>query len=135
MTTQNHNGHSWGATYEDFPIPAGLKEQAKEYREKLLEAVSDYDDKLLEKFVHDEPIQPKEIIAALRKAVIDVKIIPVLCGASFRNRGVQKLLDAVVEFLPSPADLPPVKGTSLSHDQTLERRASDSEPFAGLAFK
>jgi len=135
MTARTHHDQSWGATFEDFPIPPGLKEQAKQYREKLLEAVSDYDDKLLEKFVHDEPIQPKEIIAALRKAVIDVKIIPVLCGASFRNKGVQKLLDAVVDLLPSPADLPPVKGTSLTSSQALTRQALDTEPFAGLAFK
>jgi elongation factor G len=135
MTARTHHEQSWGATFEEFPIPAGLKEQAKQHREKLLEAVSDYDDKLLEKFVHDEPIQPQEIIAALRKAVIDVKIIPVLCGASFRNKGVQKLLDAVVDLLPSPADLPLVKGTSLTSDQALTRKALDTEPFAGLAFK
>jgi elongation factor G len=135
MTARTHHEQSWGATFEDFPIPASLKEQAKEYREKLLEAVSDYDDKLLEKFIHDESIQPQEIIAALRKAVIDVKIIPVLCGASFRNKGVQKLLDAVVDLLPSPADLPPVKGTSLTSDQALTRKALDTEPFAGIAFK
>src|SRR5574341_980630 len=135
MAARTYHEQSWGATFEDFPIPAGLKEQAKEYREKLLEAVSDYDDKLMEKFVHDEPIQPKEIITALRKAVIDVKIIPVLFGASFRNKSVQKLLDAVVDLLPSPADLPPVKGTSLTSDQALARQALDTEPFSGLAFK
>ncbi len=135
MTARTYHEQSWGATYEDFPIPASLKEQARKYREELLEAVSDYDDTLLEKFIHDEPIKPEEIRAALRKAVIDVKIIPVLCGASFRNKGVQKLLDAVVDFLPSPLDLPPVKGSSLSHDQTIYRKPSDSEPFAGLAFK
>jgi elongation factor G len=135
MSARTYHEQSWGATYEDFPIPAGLKEQAKQHREKLLEAVSDYDDTLLGKFIHDEPIKPEEVRAALRKAVIDVKIIPVLCGASFRNKGVQKLLDAVIDFLPSPADLPAVKGSSLSHDQTIYRQPADSEPFAGLAFK
>lgn len=135
LKARTYHEESWGATYEEFPVPATLLEQAKQQREKMLEAVSDYDDKLLEKFVHDKLIQPAEILAALRKAVIDVKIVPVLCGASFRNKGVQKLLDAVVDLLPSPLDLPPVTGTSIASGQAISRQASDSEPFTGLAFK
>ena len=135
LKARTYHEESWGATYEEFPVPVGLLEQAKQQREKMLEAVSDYDDRLLEKFIHDQPIQPAEILAALRKAVIDVKIIPVLCGASFRNKGVQKLLDAIVDLLPSPSDLPPVTGTSIASGQAVSRQASDLEPFTGLAFK
>ncbi|OGC93730.1 MAG: translation elongation factor G [candidate division Zixibacteria bacterium RBG_16_48_11] len=135
LKARTYHEESWGATYEEFPVPVGLLEQAKQQREKMLEAVSDYDDQLLEKFIHDQPIQPAEILAALRKAVIDVKIIPVLCGASFRNKGVQKLLDAIVDLLPSPSDLPPVTGTSIASGQAVSRQASDLEPFTGLAFK
>jgi len=135
LKARTYHEESWGATYEEFPVPVGLLEQAKQQREKMLEAVSDYDDQLLGKFIHDQPIQPAEILAALRKAVIDVKIIPVLCGASFRNKGVQKLLDAIVDLLPSPSDLPPVTGTSIASGQAVSRQASDLEPFTGLAFK
>ena len=135
MTARSYHEESSGATFEDFPIPEKLLPEARQRREELLEAVSDYDDKLLEKFIHDQPIERREVIGALRRAVIDVKLTPVLCGASFRNKGVQKLLDAIVDLLPSPADLPPITGTNLTADKTISRKATEDEPFTGLAFK
>ncbi len=125
-----------GTRFEDVDIPASLMEQVKAAREKLIEAVSDYDEKLLEKFVHEEPIGEAEIKTALRKATLDAKIIPILCGSSFRNKGVQQLLDAVVDYLPSPLDMPPVKGHDPA-DGTSEvvRPVSDQEPVTALAFK
>ncbi len=135
MTARSYHEESSGATFEDFPIPEKLLPEARQRREELLEAVSDYDDKLLEKFIHDQPIDRQEVISAMRRAVIDVKLTPVLCGASFRNKGVQKLLDAIVDLLPSPADLPPITGTNLTADKTISRKATEDEPFTGLAFK
>ncbi|MCI0531396.1 MAG: elongation factor G, partial [candidate division Zixibacteria bacterium] len=135
MTARSYHEESSGATFEDFPIPEKLLPEARQRREELLEAVSDYDDKLLEKFIHDQPIERREVISAMRRAVIDVKLTPVLCGASFRNKGVQKLLDAIVDLLPSPTDLPPITGTNLTADKTISRKATEDEPFTGLAFK
>ncbi len=125
-----------GAEYDDVDIPADLIERAKEYREKLIEAVAESDDVLFEKFVEGQTITEQELAAGIRKATIGQKIFPVICGSSFKNKGVQNLLDAVCDYLPAPSDIPPIKGTAVDNpDQILERKASDSEPFAALVFK
>lgn len=124
-----------GKEWEEIDIPKELAEKAKEYRTKLLEAVSDYDDSLMVKYLHDEPIGEEEIRAAIRKATIDVSMVPVLCGSAFKNKGVQRLLDAVTFYLPAPSDLPEVKGTHPKTNEEVVRKPSPSEPFAALAFK
>jgi len=125
-----------GAKYDDVEIPADLVEKAKEYRDKLIEAVSETDDQLMEKYIEGQPITEAELRAGIRKATIAQKIFPVICGSSFKNKGVQNLLDAVVDYLPSPIDVPPIKGTAVDNPQeVLERKASDSEPFSALVFK
>ncbi|HZQ54847.1 MAG TPA: elongation factor G [Bryobacteraceae bacterium] len=125
-----------GAKYDDVEIPADLVEKAKEYREKLVEAVAESDDALFEKFVEGQPVTEQELVAGIRKATIAQKIFPVICGSSFKNKGVQNLLDAVADYLPSPLDIPPVKGTAVDNpEEILERKASDSEPFSALVFK
>ncbi|MEO8210905.1 MAG: elongation factor G [bacterium] len=135
MKARMFNDETLGATFEDVEIPDSLKEQAKEYRHKLLEAVADVDDSLLEKFLEGKEISEKEIIAVLRKATIEVKIIPVLCGSSFKNKGVQNLLDCVVDLLPSPMDIGEVEGHHLHTDDHITRKMSDDEKFTALAFK
>jgi elongation factor G len=124
-----------GAQFDVMEIPEYLLDICHSYREKLIEAVSEQDDRLFEKFVHGEPISNEELRAGLRRATIAMKLFPVLCGSAFKNKGVQPLLDAVVDYLPSPIDIPPVKGTSLDGKEVLERRADDKEPFAALVFK
>ena len=125
-----------GAKYDDVDIPADLVEKAKEYREKLIEAAAESDDTLFEKFVEGQPITEAELVAGIRKATIAQKIFPVICGSSFKNKGVQNLLDAVCAYLPSPLDIPPVKGVSPDNpDEVLERKADDKEPFSALVFK
>ncbi len=125
-----------GAQFDDVDIPADLVEKAQRYREQLVEAVSESDDVLFEKFVNGETVTNEELIAGIRKATIAQKIFPVVCGSAFKNKGVQNLLDAVVDYLPSPIDIPPVKGTSIDNpDEEQERKASDSEPFSALVFK
>ncbi len=126
---------SLGATFEDMPIPDDMADEAKKYREQLLEAVSNYDDRLMEKFLNEEPIDPNELLRAMRQAIIDCKFVPVLCGSSFKNKGVQKLLDRIIDLLPSPIDLPPVTGVHPKTNKEITRAASDSDPFAALAFK
>ena len=116
-------------------IPAEILEKAKEMREKMVEKISETDDALTEKYLNGEEISIEELKTALRKAVIDVKIVPVLTGTALRNKGVQLVLDAVVEYLPSPIDIPPVKGTSPKDGSEIERKADNNEPFAALAFK
>ncbi len=125
-----------GAQYDDIEIPEALAAQAHEYRERMIEAVAESDDVLFEKYVHSEPISEEDLIQAIRRATIAQRIFPVLCGAAFKNKGIQNLLDAVVDFLPSPADIPPVEGTAVDDpNRVLTRRASDEEPFAALVFK
>jgi elongation factor G len=125
-----------GAKYDDVDIPADLIEKAKEYREKLIEAVAETDDTLFEKFVEGHAVTEPELVAGIRKATIAQKIYPVICGSSFKNKGVQNLLDAVCDYLPSPIDIPPVKGTAIDDPNIhIERKASDSEPFSALVFK
>ncbi len=124
-----------GSKWEETEIPAELVAKAAEYRTILLEAVSEYDDTLLEKYLHDQPISEDEIRAAIRKATIDVSMVPVLCGSAFKNKGVQRLLDAVNFYLPSPIDMPDVKGVHPKTDEQLTRKADPNEPFSALAFK
>ncbi len=124
-----------GANWEVQAIPADMKDDAEAYRADLIETVASVDETLLEKFIAEEEISVDELRAAIRKATIAGEIIPVLNGTAFKNKGVQPLLDAVVWYLPSPVDLPPVTGTSLKGDQQLERPPTDDAPFAALAFK
>ena len=124
-----------GKEFQTVDIPADLREQAREYREKLIEGLAEVDDHLMEKYVGGQEITTEEIRSAVRKGAIAMTLFPVLCGASFKNKGVQALLDAVVDFLPSPLDIPPVQGVNPDTRAVEERKASDDEPFAALAFK
>ena len=123
-----------GKELERVAIPDDMKQLADEYHEKLIEAVADFDDKLLEKFFSGEKISRGELIEAIRKATIALDIVPVTCGSSYRNKGVQPLLDAIVDFMPSPLDIPPVTGLNSRGDEE-ERKADDNAPFSALAFK
>ncbi|MCS7018583.1 MAG: elongation factor G [Cytophagales bacterium] len=130
------NEEDKGKTYKIVPIPDDIKDEVAEWRQKLIEAVAEYDDRLLEKFFDDpDSITKEELMAAIRAGVIDMSFSPVLCGSAFKNKGVQALLDAVVAYLPSPLDLPPVKGTNPDTGQEEERRPNIEEPFTALAFK
>jgi elongation factor G len=125
-----------GAEYDEVEIPAELLEQAREYREKMIEAVAEHDDTLFEKFIEGQALTEAEIHHGIRKATIALKIFPVICGSAFKNKGVQTMLDAVVDYLPSPLDVPPIEGTAVDDaTQVLIRHASDSEPFSALIFK
>ena len=130
------NEHDKGMTFEVVPIPEDMIDEATEYREKLLEAVAEFDESLMEKYFEDpESISEDEILAALREATISMKIVPMLCGSSFKNKGVQTMLDYVMAILPSPLDKESIKGTDPRTDQEIERKPSVDEPFAALAFK
>jgi elongation factor G len=125
-----------GAQYDVTEIPADLLEKAKSYREQMIETISEHDDKLLEKFVEGKPITNDEIRAGIRKATIALQIFPVICGTAFKNKGVQTMLDAVVDYLPSPLDIPPIEGTDVDDsEKVIVRHASDTEPFSALVFK
>ncbi|MGE5324812.1 MAG: elongation factor G [Actinomycetota bacterium] len=125
-----------GAKYEVEEIPADLKKKAEAFHAQLVESVAEHDDELLHKFLEGEPISADELRGSLRKSVISLKLFPVLCGTAFKNKGVQTLLDAVVDFLPSPLDIVPAQGHDPDHpEKVLERRPADDEPFSGLAFK
>jgi len=127
---------SLGAEWDEVEIPADLADKAAEYREKMIETASEADDELMEKFLGGEDISEAEIRAAIRKGTIGLQFVPVLCGSAFKNKGVQALLDAVVDFMPSPLDVPAIQGVD-ADDETkeIERRADDEEPFSALAFK
>ena len=130
------NDETQGMTYEEVEIPADLVDTVNEYREALVEAVAEYDDALLEKFFEDpDSITIEEMRAAIRAAVLDMKIVPMMCGSAFKNKGVQALLDAVCAFLPSPVDVDAIEGTNPKTDEVEVRKPSDDEPFAALAFK
>jgi elongation factor G len=135
MKARMFNEDTLGATFNDIDIPASFLKQANEYRQNLLEAVSDVDDRLLVKFLEGKQITEEEIIAVLRKATISSKIIPVLCGSSFKNKGIQNLLDKIVELLPSPKDIGAITGHHVHSDDEVIREASDDEKFTALAFK
>jgi elongation factor G len=124
-----------GTRSDQVEIPASLRPLAAEYREKLLEAAAESDDRLMEKYLDGKPLTEEEIIQALRKGTISGRVIPVLCGAAFRNKGVQPLLDAVVNYLPSPLDVPPVEGRNPRTDAVERRTADPAGPFCALAFK
>jgi len=125
-----------GAAYDDVDIPANLVEKAREYREKMVEAAAECDDHLMEKYLNGEELTEEEILAGLRKGTIELKTFPVICGSAFKNKGVQNLLDAVVDLLPSPVDIASVRGTDPNDpSRELVRKASDDEPFAALVFK
>ena len=124
-----------GAKYDIEEIPADLREEAEHYREKMVESIAEQHDELLEKYLGGEPLEIGELKAALREATIAQKITPVLCGSAFKNKGVQPLLDAVVDYLPSPIDIPPVKGINPDDESFIERPADDNAPFSALIFK
>jgi len=126
---------SLGAIYREEAISGADIDLAEEYREKMLEELANHDDSLMEKYLGGEEITADEIKAAIRKATTEINICPVICGSSFKNKGVQNLLDAVVDYLPAPTDIPPIKGLSPDKDEEIERKSSDAEPFAALAFK
>jgi elongation factor G len=123
-----------GTSWETMPIPADLRDLADEYRTRLIEAVADHDDHLMETYLEGGEITAAHLRQVIRKATLAIAITPVLCGSSFKNKGVQPLLDAVVDYLPSPVDVPPIEGLS-PRGETIVRHASDDEPFAALAFK
>ena len=124
-----------GADFEIGDIPEAYREEAESYRDKLLETVAEADDLLLEKYLNGETLSEKEIKAGLRKGTISLKFVPVLCGSAFKNKGIQQLLDAIIDYLPSPLDVPAVTGVAKEGEELPVRRASDDEPFAGLVFK
>ena len=124
-----------GTVMDETEIPADLVEMAEEYRSRMVEAAAEADDELMMKYLDEGELTIDEIRYGIRKATIDNKMTPVLCGTSYRNKGVQPLLDAIVDYLPSPLDIPPVKGTKPGTDEELERRADDNEPFSALVFK
>jgi elongation factor G len=124
-----------GAKWDVIEIPDDLREQAEEYHHELIDVLSHHSDTILEKYISDEPITVEDLKDALRRATIANEIVPVLNGSAFKNKGVQPLLDAVVDYLPSPIDLPPVTGMDLKGKEELDRKADDGEPFAALAFK
>ena len=124
-----------GKDYRDEEIPADMLEDAQLYREQLIEALADIDDTIMEKFMEGEEPTVEEMKAAIRKGTIDCTFFAVLCGTSYRNKGVQPMLDAVIDYMPSPLDIPPVKGFDPQTDEEIEREASDSAPFSALAFK
>ena len=124
-----------GQDIEITDIPDEYREKAEEYREKLLESVADHNDKLLEKFLEGETIKTEELKTAIRKATLSVDIIPVLCGSAYKNKGVQLLLDAIVDYMPAPTDVAAIKGLSMDGEKEMLRKSSDEEPFSALAFK
>jgi elongation factor G len=126
---------SLGAKYHVEEIPAGMLELAEEYREMMIEEIASHDDQLMEKYLGGETLTTDEIKGAIRQATIDINICPVICGSAFKNKGVQNLLDAVVDYLPSPLDVQAIMGIDSATDKEVERKASDSEPFSALAFK
>ncbi len=136
MTARVWLDETLGAKYDEVEIPEDLKALAKEYHDKLIEAVAESDDHLFTKFVEGQPITADELRVGIRKATIAQKIFPVICGSAFKNKGVQNLLDAVVDYLPSPLEVPAVQGTDVEDpEKIVERRADDKEPFAALVFK
>ena len=129
------NDESLGATYDEVEIPAELLDEAREYREKMIEEISSHDDALMEKYLGGEELSEAEIMAAIRACTINIQICPVICGSAFKNKGVQNLLDAVVDYMPSPLDIPAIKGVDVDSGAEVERIASDDEPFSSLGFK
>ncbi len=130
-----YNESTLGKLYEEAEIPKGLIEQAEEYRNNILESVADYDDELMVKYLEGEEITEKELKSAIRKATIDGKITPVFCGSAFKNKGVQRLMDGIIDYLPSPLDKGAVLGINPKTGEEVHREPKDDAPFAALAFK
>jgi len=130
-----YNEQTLGEHFEYGEVPKDMVDQVNEYRTHLLEEISMYDDTLMEKYLEGEEIDPRDIKSALRKATLDVSLTPVMCGSAFKNKGVQYLTDAVVDFLPSPIDVPAIKGVNPETGEEEERKSDSSEPFSALAFK
>ncbi|KKK37048.1 elongation factor G [Mesobacillus campisalis] len=128
-------GNDLGTDVTEGDIPEEYKAQAEEYREKLIEAVAELDEELMEKYLGGEELTIEEIKAAIRKGTTNVEFYPVICGSAFKNKGVQLMLDAVIDYLPSPLDVPAIKGTLPDSEEEVERHSSDDEPFSALAFK
>jgi elongation factor G len=126
---------SLGARFHEEEVPADLADLVEEYREQVIEAAADHDEALMAKYLEGETIAPDAIRKALRQATLRLKVVPVLCGSAFKNKGVQTLLDAIVDYLPSPLDVPPIEGTKPGTHETVTRKADDNAPFAALAFK
>jgi elongation factor G len=124
-----------GANFVETGIPQELLPQALEYREKMIETLADFDDTIMNKYLSGEEIEPEVIIDALRKGTLELRITPVLCGSAFKNKGVQQILDAIVNYLPCPLDIPPIRGIEPETGKEVVRKASESEPFSALAFK
>ena len=124
-----------GKVADEVEIPDDMKEKAEEYREKLLEALSELDDEFMEKYLGGEDITEEDIKKVIRKGTVECKLVPVTCGTSYRNKGVQPLLDAIVDYMPAPVDIPPIKGINPDSGEEDHRPSSDSEPFSALAFK
>lgn len=135
MKAYLYDDESLGAKYRIEEVPAELTDLAKEYREKMLESVAEHDEQVLERYLNGHSLTPEEIRRAIRAGAISMKVTPVLCGSAFKNKGVQQILDAVVDYLPSPLDIPPVVGVDPSSGKEVKRQANDDEPFAALAFK
>jgi elongation factor G len=135
MKAYVYDDETLGAKYVIKEIPADLLDRAKEYRDKMLDAVAEFDEQAMEKYLNGQPLTEEEIRRAIRAGVISMKMTPILCGSAFKNKGVQQLLDGVVDFLPSPLDVESVTGIDPNTNQEVKRRPSDSEPFAALAFK
>ncbi len=135
MKALYYDEETLGATYVEGDIPDQLIPQAREYREKMIEAISDVDEGVMEKFLNGEEISVAEIKAALRKGTLELKITPVFCGTAFKNKGVQQLLDAIVDYLPSPLEVPPMVAKDPADGSEIVRKADDKEPFSALAFK
>jgi len=124
-----------GVVYEFSDIPAGHEQEARAAREQLIETVAELDDGLMERYLADQPLEPEYLLPVIREATLELKAVPVLCGSALRNKGIQLLLDAIVDFLPSPLDVPPVVGYHPKTGDEETRQSSETEPFAGLAFK
>ena len=135
MKAYVYDTETLGATYIVEDIPADMLDKATEYREKLVDAVAEFDDQVMEKYLNGHTLTEEEIRRAIRAGTIAMKVTPVLCGSAFKNKGVQQLLDSVVELLPSPLDIPSVTGVDPNTNEEVERKASDDEPFSALAFK
>jgi elongation factor G len=130
-----YNEDSLGAEWEVIEIPRDLRDKAEKYHHDLFEVVSEFDDDLMEKYLEEKEPTVDEFKRALRRGTLDLEIIPVVCGAAFKNKGVQRLLDAVVDYLPSPKDVPDIEGVEPKREKTIQRKTSDEEPFCALAFK
>ncbi len=135
MKAYVYDDETLGAKYKVEDIPADLLDQAKEYREKMIDKVAEHDEQAMERYLNGESLSADEIKRAIRAGTINMKLTPVICGSAFKNKGVQQLLDAVVDYLPSPLDIPPVVGVEPAGSKEVKRSASDDEPFAALAFK